>query len=196
MEKEVKVVTELERKLTKFKRLTSIPYMLILVSFCLPLLTFSCANKVDSTEDANKIASYNAYELASGLKIDDIDNKEFKMYMKSVQTLNPDAAAQFKQLEQPNMVLFGVFAGVLIAAVFAWFSPLGSLIMGFCSMTVMWMFINQVQMIVADIGIKSFVFVDAAYGAYGATMLFAIAFAMNLAAVIRPLVEKFKNKKK
>ncbi len=196
MAKEAKVVTETEKKLTKFKRLTSIPYLLIFVAFCLPLLTFSCANKVNSTEEASEIASYNAYELASGLKIDDIDNKEFKMYMKSVQTLNPDAAAQFKQLEQPNMVLFGVFAGILIASIFAWFTPLGSLIMGFCSMTVMWMFINQVQMIMSDIGVKSFVFVDAAYGAFGATMLFAIAFAMNLAAIIRPLVDKFKNRKK
>lgn len=186
---------EVTQKDVVFKVLSSLPYALIFVAFCLPLVVFSCAGAPNSKEGGTEIASFNTYELAGGVKLDDVDNENFQKHLTGIKKANPDAAAQFNLLEQPNYVLYGVFIGIAIAALFAWFTPVGSFIMGFCSFSIMWMFIYQLSQVLQGMGIASFVYVEASYGAYAASALFIIGFAMNMATFVRPFLEKRRAKK-
>lgn len=178
-----------------FKFLGSLPYALIFVAFCLPLAVFSCAGTPNSTEEGTEIASYNAYEFAAGIKLDDVSNEKFQKQLVAIKTANPNAAEQLKLLEQPNTIFYGVFVAIAIAAFFAWFTPLGSFIMGLCSFTIMWLFIYQLTTVLHGLGIASFVFVKASYGAYAASGLFAIAFAINISRIVRSFLEKRRAKK-
>jgi hypothetical protein len=44
-------------------------------------------------------------------------------------------------------------------------------------------------------GIGSIIFVEAAHGAYAASMLMIIGFAMNITSIVRPFLDKRREKK-
>ena len=181
-----------------FRRLTSIPFLFVFLAFLMPLVVFSCASTPGVTDGAKKIASFNAYELANGISFkDDLkDNETFQKRLLSLEKANPEAFKQIAALEQPSYVLYIIFIGILLASIFAWFSPLGSLVMGLCSFSAMWIYLDQLTIIFEKLGLGAILFAEAAHGAYAASMLMIIGFAMNITSIVRPFLDKRREKKK
>ena len=95
---------------------------------------------------------------------------------------------------QPMPVLFGIVAALVLAAVFAWFTPLGSLTLGILAMCAWWALLAQMGSICANIGMQVLQ-VEPGHGIYAASVLILIGTAMNLAAIIRPIVVEVKAKR-
>ena len=155
-----------------FRRLISAPYLLALVVLFLPLMNVSCAEKV--------IAEPSFYELATGIDLRETLKEPAKGYLLKMESDNPKALERFKAHipEFPKMnavpALFGIVAALVLAAVFAWFTPLGSLCHSF-GMQVLSL--------------------EPSYGIYAASVLILIGTAMNIAAIARPVLVEVKAKR-
>lgn len=192
------IAEEHKPTLTKhFRRLTSIPFLFVFLAFLMPLVVFSCAATPGVSENAKKIAEFNAYELANGVSFtEDLkENETFQNRILKLRESNPEAFKQLEVLEQPSYVLYIIFIGILLASIFAWFSPVGSLVMGLCSFSALWIYIDQLSIIFEKMGIGPIIFVEAAHGAYAASMLMIIGFAMNITSIVRPFLDKRREKK-
>ncbi len=190
-------LSETEKKMKIFRRLTALPFVLTFVAFLMPLVTFSCSDDLKQ-ERSKPFAEFTAYELALGISFSEVaePGSEFQKRLDKIQKENPIVAGQLTFLEEPARVLYGIFAGVLIAAVFALFTPLGSLILGACSFVSMWLFIDQLNGVLRDLGLAAFVSLEPGHGAYAAGIMMIFGFAMNLASILRPILEKRLLKKK
>jgi hypothetical protein len=91
-------------------------------------------------------------------------------------------------------ILFGIVAALVLAAVFAWFTPLGSLTLGILAMCALWALLAQMGAICANIGMQVLQ-AEPGHGIYAASVLILIGTAMNLAAIIRPIVVEVKAKR-
>ena len=114
---------------------------------------------------------------------------------------NPKSLERFKeslpgfpQLE-PVPHLFGIVGALVLAAAFAWFTALGSLTMGMLSMFALWAFFSQIGRACVNMGMQV-LHVEPGAGIYAASVLILIGTAMNLAAIIRPIIVEFKAKRK
>ena len=180
--------SEEQKKDTRFKffrRIISAPYLLALVALFLPLMNVSCAEKV--------IAEPSFYEMAVGLDLREALKEPAKGYLLKMEKDNPKSLDKFKQSipQFPKLnavpVLFGVVAALVLAAVFAWITPLGSLTLGILAMTSLWVFISKMAQICGSMGMQV-LSVDPSYGVYAASALILIGTAMNLAAIARPVL--------
>lgn len=175
-----------------FRRIISAPYLLALVALFLPLMNVSCAEKV--------IAEPSFYELAVGLDLREALKEPAKGYLLKMEKENPKSLDRFKQsipqFPELNAVpaLFGVVAALVLAAVFAWITPLGSLTLGILAMTSLWVFISKMAQICGNMGMQVLA-VDPSYGIYAASILILIGTAMNLAAIARPILVEVKAKR-
>lgn len=175
-----------------FRRIISAPYLLALLGLLLPLMNVSCAEKV--------IAEPSFYEIATGADLRETLKEPAKGYLLKMEKDNPKALDRFRTSMpefpklQPMPVLFGVVAALVLAAVFAWFTPLGSLTLGILAMCALWALLAQMGSICANIGMQVLQ-VEPGHGIYAASVLILIGTAMNLAAIIRPIVVEVKAKR-
>ena len=175
-----------------FRRIISAPYLLALLGLLLPLMNVSCAEKV--------IAEPSFYEIATGADLRETLKEPAKGYLLKMEKDNPKALDRFHTSMpefpklQPMPVLFGIVAALVLAAVFAWFTPLGSLTLGILAMCALWALLAQMGSICANIGMQVLQ-VEPGHGIYAASVLILIGTAMNLAAIIRPIVVEVKAKR-
>ncbi len=175
-----------------FRRIISAPYLLALLGLLLPLMNVSCAEKV--------IAEPSFYEIATGADLRETLKEPAKGYLLKMEKDNPKALDRFRTSMpefpklQPMPVLFGIIAALVLAAVFAWFTPLGSLTLGILAMCALWALLAQMGSICANIGMQVLQ-VEPGHGIYAASVLILIGTAMNLAAMIRPIVVEVKAKR-
>lgn len=175
-----------------FRRFISAPYLLALLGLLLPLMNVSCAEKV--------IAEPSFYEIATGVDLREALQEPAKGYLLKMEKDNPKALDRFRTSMpnfpklQPMPVLFGIVAALVLAAVFAWFTPLGSLTLGILAMCALWALLAQMGEICANIGMQVLQ-AEPGHGIYAASVLILIGTAMNLAAIIRPIVVEVKAKR-
>lgn len=182
-----------------FKRLISLPYLLVLLGLLLPLFNVSC------TEE-KVIAEPNLYEVAAGLDLHEDLLEPAKGMLQKMETNNPKALENFKTTmpDFPKMQqvphLYGIVGAMVLAAVFVWLGFLGvfanvaSLAMGMMSMFSLWAFIAQMGKLCNAMGLPMMQ-VNPGVGLYCASALILIGTAMNLAAIIRPIIVEYKEKK-
>ena len=181
-------------KLSKWtKTLASIPFFLIFIAFLTPFVTFSCSNTGGDSENKQEIATYTIYELASGTSLS--EKPQLQKMLKKMETENPSLLKQLHFLETPAYITFGILACIFVAAVFALFSPLGSFVIGFCAFLSMWIYIGQFPILLKQLGVDKFIISEPGPGAYIATILFCIGFALNIANFLRPVLEARRLKK-
>ena len=175
-----------------FRRIISAPYLLALLGLLLPLMNVSCAEKV--------IAEPSFYEIATGVDLREALQEPAKGYLLKMEKDNPKALDRFR-ISMPNFpklqpmpILFGIVAALVLAAVFAWFTPLGSLTLGILAMCALWALLAQMGEICANIGMQVLQ-AEPGHGIYAASVLILIGTAMNLAAIIRPIVVEVKAKR-
>jgi hypothetical protein len=176
-----------------FRKIISVPYLLALLGLLMPLMTVSCG-------DTQVIAEPSFYEIASGLDLHEALKEPAKGYLEKMEKSNPKSLEKFKESLpgfpqlKPVPHLFAIVGALVLAAVFAWFTPLGSLTMGMLSMFALWAFFSQIGSACVNMGMQV-LHVEPGAGIYAASTLILIGTAMNLAAIIRPIVVEFKAKR-
>lgn len=181
-----------------FKKITALPYLLVLLALLMPMANVSCS--LNDTK-AKPILEVSVYDLATGVNLDASLDSSAARQLHGMIDKNKATQDKFLAImpDFPKMssmpYLWGIAAAVLLAAVFAFVTPLGSLTMGMLAMFSMWAFLSQLGALSASLGIPM-LSVDPGVGIYAASALILIGTAMNLASIIRPMVEEFKAKKK
>lgn len=190
------VVTE-SREFKLFKKITALPYLLVLLALLMPLANVSCSF---NDSDTKPVLEANIYSFAVGLDLDkSLSPKASEMLHNMV---DKNQATKNKLLavmpDFPKMqsmpYLWGIVLAVILAALFAFVTPLGSLTMGMLGMFSLWAFLLQVDKISAAFGIPMLK-VGPGVGIYAASTLVIIGTAMNLASIIRPIVVEIKRRK-
>ncbi len=181
------------RELRFFKKITAIPYLLVILALLMPLANVSC-------NDDKVIAEPNVYELASGLDLETSLQEPALGILKKMQTGNPTAMEKFRETMpnfpkmEPMPFLYAIVIGTVLAAIFAWFTPLGSITLGMLTMVAMWAFLAQLGQINSAMGIP-LLKVEPGIGIHAASALILIGTAMNLASIIRPIVVEIKERR-
>ena len=180
-----------------FKKLAAVPYLLVLLALLMPLANVSCSLDESKTKP---ILEASVYELATGIDLDkalapDASKQLHNMIDKNEATQKKLTAVMpnFPKME-PMTYLWGIAIAVLLAAAFAFISPLGSLTMGMLAMFSLWAMLMQLGGLCSSLGIPMLK-VDPGVGIYAASALILIGSAMNLAVIIRPIVEEVKAKR-
>lgn len=190
MSDKTKVDSKESKALRLFKRITAIPYLLVIVALLMPIANVSC-------NDDKVIASPNVYELASGLDLETALQEPAIGMLKKMETGNPKAIERFRTTipnfpkMDPMPALYMLLVGAILAAALAWFTPLGSIALGMLTMVSMGAFYAKLAELLANMGIP-LLSVDPGIGYNAATILIFIGTAMNLAVIIRPIVVELK----
>ena len=95
---------------------------------------------------------------------------------------------------EPLPFLYAIVIGTILAGLFAWLTPLGSITMGMLTMVSMWFFLSRLAQINFAMGVP-LLQVEPGPGIHAASFLILIGTAMNLASIIRPIVEEIKAKR-
>lgn len=181
------------REMRLFKRLTAIPYLLVIVALLLPLANVSCAEK-------DVVAEPNLYELAMGIDLEQELKEPALGILKKMETGNPTAMEKFRQTMphfpkmEPVPFLYAIVVGAVIAGLFAWLTPLGSITMGMLTMVSMWFFLSRLAQINSAMGVP-LLKVEPGPGIHAASFLILIGTAMNIASIVRPIIEEIKAKR-
>lgn len=187
-----KILSREERLIRLFKRLTAIPYLLVLFALLMPLANISCSEKT--------IAEPNLYKLASGLDLEKDFQEPALGVIKKMQEGNSTIVERFKSTipnfpkTEPIWQVYAILAGAVLAAIFACITPLGSLTMGMLTMVSMWFLLSQIGRLCASTGV-SLIKVEPGAGIYAASAMIIIGTAMNLASLIRPIIAELKARK-
>ena len=178
------------REMRLFKKLTAIPYLLVIFALMMPLASVSCGDDV-------VVAEPTLYQVAGGLDLEKELKEPALGIMKKMQTGNPSAMEKFRQTMpnfpkmEPAPFLYVIVAGAVLAGLFAWITPLGSLTMGMLTMVSMWFFLSKLGQVNAAMGIP-LLQVEPGVGINAASFMILIGTAMNLASIIRPIVDEIK----
>lgn len=179
-----------DRMMRLFKRFTAIPYLLVIFALLMPLASVSCNDEV-------VIAEPTLYELASGLDLEQELREPALGALKKMQEGNPAALEKFKETmpDFPKLrafpPLYAILVGTVVAALFALFTPLGSITMGMITMVAMWFFLTQIGQLNSALGIP-LIKVEPGVGIHAASFMILIGTAMNIASIIRPIVTEIK----
>lgn len=180
-----------------FKKITALPYLLVFLVLLMPLANVSCSAK----DDSKPIAEMSFYQIASGVDLDQVVKDPALGQMHRMVKENPKVLDHFK-MQMPNFPqmepihhLYGILAAVFLAALFAWFVPLASTVMGLLSMVSLWSLLMKLSQVSDTLGIP-LLKVEAGIGLYCASFLILIGTAMNLATMIRPAVLARRARKK
>ena len=188
-----------DKRFRLFQRLVGLPYLLALLGLLMPMASVSCTDQV--------IAEPSMYEIALGYDLGTELREPASGLLKKMEEGNPRSIERFKDFipnfpkMEPVFPLFGIAGALVIAAIFAFISPLGyyaslgSLAMGMLSMFSLWVLLSQVGAFCSTIGMNVLK-VEPAAGAYCASILILIGTAMNLACIARPIVDGLRAKKK
>ena len=188
-----------DKRFRLFQRLVGLPYLLALLGLLMPMASVSCTDQV--------IAEPSMYEIALGYDLGTELREPASGLLKKMEVGNPRSIERFKDFipnfpkMEPVFPLFGIAGALVIAAIFAFISPLGyyaslgSLAMGMLSMFSLWVLLSQVGALCNTIGMNVLK-VEPAAGAYCASILILIGTAMNLACIARPIVDGLRAKRK
>jgi len=181
------------REMRLFKKLTAIPYLLVIFALLMPLANVSCA-------DEKVIAEPSLYDLAMGLDLEQELKEPALGVLKKMQEGNSASLEKFKTA-MPNFpkldpvpFLYAILVGAVLAGLFAWITPLGSITVGMLTMVAMWFFLSRLGQLNAGLGIP-LLKVEPGVGIHAATFMILIGTAMNLASIIRPIVDEIKAKR-
>jgi len=188
---------EVEKKTIKgakemrlFKKLTAIPYLLVIFALMMPFANVSCSEDV-------VVAEPTLYQVAAGLDLEQELKEPALGIMKKMESGNPTAMQKFRQTMpnfpkmEPLPFLYAIVAGAVLAGLFAWISPLGSIAMGMLTFVSMWFFLSKLGQVNSAMGIP-LLRVDPGPGIHAASFMILIGTAMNLASIIRPIVDEIK----
>ena len=188
---------EVEKKTIKgakemrlFKKLTAIPYLLVIFALMMPFANVSCSEDV-------VVAEPTLYQVAAGLDLEQELKEPALGIMKKMETGNPTAMQKFRQTMphfpkmEPLPFLYAIVAGAVLAGLFAWISPLGSIAMGMLTFVSMWFFLSKLGQVNSAMGIP-LLHVEPGPGIHAASFMILIGTAMNLASIIRPIVDEIK----
>ena len=181
------------REMRLFKKLTAIPYLLVVFALMMPLANISC-------NDEKVIAEPSLYELASGLDLEKALQDPALGVLKKMEAGNPAAMGKFRETmpEFPKLqafpFLYVILLGAVLAAIIAWITPLGSITIGILTMVSMWFFLSQLGQLNVAMGIP-LLKVEPGIGIHAATTLILIGSAMNLATIARPIVDEIRARK-
>ena len=180
-----------------FKKLTALPYMLVFLALLMPLANVSCSVK----ENDKPIAEATFYQIASGIDLDKSLNDPALGQMHRIVKENPKTLDRFK-MQMPNFPkmepirhLYGILAAIFLAALFSWFVPLASTVMGLLSMVSLWSLLMKLSQLGNELGIP-LLKVEGGIGLYCASFLILIGTAMNIATMVRPAVVARRERKK
>ena len=172
-----------------FKKITALPYLLVLLALLMPLANVSCSAK----DDSKPIAQMTFYQIASGVNLDESISEPALGQMHRMIKENPKILDHFKT-QMPNYPkmepvhhLYGIVAAVVLAAVFAWLVPLASTVMGLLSMVSLWSLLMKLSHLSETLGIP-LLKIEGGVGLYCASFLILIGTTMNLATLVRPMV--------
>lgn len=191
--KDQKEMSREQRLMRFFKRITAIPYLLVIFALLMPLANVSC-------NDEKVIAEPTLYELAMGLDLEQELKEPALGVLKKMQEGNPAALEKFKETMpnfpkmEPIVPLYAVLVGAVLAALIALVTPLGSITMGMLTMVSMWFFLAQLGQLNSALGVPLLT-VEPGIGIHAASAMILIGTAMNLASIIRPIVAEFKAKR-
>lgn len=188
-----------DRRFKFFRRFISVPYLLALLGLLMPLMNVSCAEETI-------VAEPSFYQLATGVDLSQELKEPAKGMLQKMETGNPKALDKFRTVmpEFPKMNpvphLYGIVGAIVLAAIFVWlgflgvFANLASLTMGMLSMFSLWAFLGQMGQLCSSLGLPMMQ-VGPGTGLYCASFLILVGTAMNLAAIIRPILVEWKAKK-
>ena len=185
------------KEMNFFKKITALPYLLVLLALLMPLANVSCSAK----DDSKPIAQMTFYQIASGVNLDESISEPALGQMHRMIKENPKILDHFKTQmpNYPNMEpvhhLYGIVAAVVLAAVFAWLVPLASTVMGLLSMVSLWSLLMKLSHLSETLGIP-LLKIEGGVGLYCASFLILIGTAMNLATLVRPMVIARRERKK
>jgi hypothetical protein len=185
------------KEMNFFKKITALPYLLVLLALLMPLANVSCSAK----DDSKPIAQMTFYQIASGVNLDESISEPALGQMHRMIKENPKILDHFKT-QMPNYPkmepvhhLYGIVAAVVLAAVFAWLVPLASTVMGLLSMVSLWSLLMKLSHLSETLGIP-LLKIEGGVGLYCASFLILIGTAMNLATLVRPMVVARRERKK
>lgn len=185
------------KEMSLFKKLTALPYMLVFLALLMPLANVSCSVK----ENDKPIAEATFYQIASGIDLDKSLNDPALGQMHRIVKENPKTLDRFK-MQMPNFPkmepirhLYGILAAIFLAALFSWFVPLASTVMGLLSMVSLWSLLMKLSQLGNELGIP-LLKVEGGIGLYCASSLILIGTAMNIATMVRPAVVARRERKK
>jgi hypothetical protein len=185
------------KEMNFFKKITALPYLLVLLALLMPLANVSCSAK----DDSKPIAQMTFYQIASGVNLDESISEPALGQMHRRIKENPKILDHFKT-QMPNYPkmepvhhLYGIVAAVVLAAVFAWLVPLASTVMGLLSMVSLWSLLMKLSHLSETLGIP-LLKIEGGVGLYCASFLILIGTAMNLATLVRPMVVARRERKK
>jgi hypothetical protein len=173
-----------------FKKLTAIPYLLVIFALMMPFANVSCSEDV-------VVAEPTLYQVAAGLDLEQELKEPALGIMKKMESGNPTAMQKFRQTMpnfpkmEPLPFLYAIVAGAVLAGLFAWISPLGSIAMGMLTFVSMWFFLSKLGQVNSAMGIP-LLHVDPGPGIHAASFMILFGTAMNLASIIRPIVDEIK----
>ena len=176
-----------------FKKLTAIPYLLVLLALLMPMANVSCNDEV-------VVAEPSLYKVAMGMDLEKELQEPALGILKKMQNGNPTAMEKFRQTMpdfpkmQPVPFLYAILIGAALAGFFAWITPLGSIAVGMLTMVSMWFFLAQLGRLNAALGVP-LLKVEPGVGIQAASLMIIIGTAMNLASIIRPIVDDFREKR-
>ena len=165
----------------------------------MPLANVSCTDNV--------IAEPSLYKIAVGMDLSQDLKDPAAGLLKKMEEGNPKSIERFKDTMphfpkmEPMYRLFGIVAALFLAAFFALLAPfgyyasLGSLAMGMLAMFSLWAVLSQIGSLCHNLGMQVLQ-VDPGVGIYCASALILIGTAMNLASIVRPIVEEIRAKRK
>ena len=185
------------KEMNFFKKITALPYLLVLLALLMPLANVSCSAK----DDSKPIAQMTFYQIASGVNLDESISEPALGQMHRMIKENPKILDHFKT-QMPNYPkmepvhhLYGIVAAVVLAAIFAWLVPLASTVMGLLSMVSLWSLLMKLSHLSETLGIP-LLKIEGGVGLYCASFLILIGTAMNLATLVRPMVIARRERKK
>jgi hypothetical protein len=190
---ENKQIAKQNKTLQLFKKLTAIPYLLVLLALLMPMANVSCDSDV-------VVAEPTLYNVASGMDLEQELKEPALGILKKMQTGNPSAMEKFRQTMpnfpkmEPVPFLYAILIGAVLAGIFALITPLGSIAVGMLTMVSMWFFLAQLGRLNAALGVP-LLKVEPGIGIQAASFMILIGTAMNLASIIRPIVDEIKAKR-
>jgi len=193
----MKMSSKSNKEKSIFKKLTALPYLLVLLALLMPLANVSCTTK----DEGNPIAQMTFYQIASGVDLDKSLENSALAQMNRMVKQNPRILDHFKT-QMPNYPkmepvphLYGIVAAIVLAAAFAWIVPLASAVMGLLSMISLWSLLMKLSQLSDTLGIPLLKF-EGGVGLYCASFLILIGTAMNIATLVRPAVLARRARKK
>jgi hypothetical protein len=185
------------REKSIFKKITALPYLLVFLALLMPLANVSCSVK----DNSKPIAETTFYQIASGVDLDKALAEPALGQMHRMVKENPKTLDRFKMhipnypKMEPIRHLYGILGAILLAAIFAWFVPLASTVMGLLSMVSLWSLLMRLAHVGESLGIP-LLKIEAGIGLYCASFLILIGTAMNIATMVRPAVVARRERKK